>query len=164
MLELLNSLSGACLVAIVVLGSAMPAHTEERVSSLPSETPETFKPVTEAFDYVKREEMIPMRDGVKLKTLILIPRGAANAPMLLTRTPYDAGNRVSRASSPHLAAVVPQMVDTAVAAGYIIIYQDVRGKHGSEGDYVLTRPLVGPLNPTGVDHATDCYDTIEWLV
>jgi len=59
---------------------------------------------------------------------------------------------------------VPQMVDTAVDAGYIIVYQDVRGKHGSEGDYVMTRPLAGPLNPTGVDHATDCYDTIEWLV
>jgi putative CocE/NonD family hydrolase len=56
------------------------------------------------------------------------------------------------------------MYDTAAAAGYIIVYQDVRGKHGSEGDYVLTRPLRGPLNPTGVDHATDCYDTIDWLV
>ena len=44
------------------------------------------------------------------------------------------------------------------------MYQDVRGKWGSEGDYVLTRPLKGPLNPTKVDHATDCYDTIEWLV
>jgi predicted acyl esterase len=108
--------------------------------------------------------MIPMRDGVKLKTLILVPKGAAGAPIMLTRTPYNAAGRVSRFDSPRLAAVVPQMYDTAAAAGSIIVYQDVRGKHGSEGDYVLTRPLCGPLNPTAVDHATDCYDTIDWLV
>jgi putative CocE/NonD family hydrolase len=105
-----------------------------------------------------------MRDGVKLKTIILIPKGATNAPMLLTRTPYNAAARIARYKSPHLAAIVPQMNDTAAAAKYIIVYQDTRGKHGSEGVYVLTRPLVGPLNPTGVDHATDSYDTIEWLV
>ena len=56
------------------------------------------------------------------------------------------------------------MNDTAVQAGYIIVFQDVRGKYGSEGDYVMTRALRGPANPTQVDHATDCYDTIEWLV
>ncbi len=108
--------------------------------------------------------LIPMRDGVKLNTIILVPKGAANAPMLLVRTPYGAAGRVAQARSPHLAAIVPQMLDTAVAAGYIVVYQDVRGKFGSEGDYVLTRPLKGPWNPTEVDHATDCYDTIEWLV
>ena len=47
-----------------------------------------------------------------------------------------------------MASVVPQMDDTAVAAGYIIAFQDIRGKYGSEGDYVMTRPLKGPLNPT----------------
>jgi putative CocE/NonD family hydrolase len=133
-------------------------------ATLPSDTPEKFKPSTESFDYVKREEMIPMRDGVKLKTFILAPKGASQAPMLLSRTPYNAGSRVLRFNSPHLAAVVPQMDDTAVAAGYIIVYQDIRGKYGSEGAYVMTRPLLGPLNPTQVDHATDTYDTIEWLV
>ncbi len=142
-------------VAIIILCTRARAQ---------SETPATFTPRTESFDYVKHEAMIPMRDGVKLKTFILVPKGAANAPMLLTRTPYDASSRVSRFESPHLEAVVSQMDDTAVAAGSIIVYQDVRGKFGSEGDYVMTRPLTGPLNPTGVDHATDCYDTIEWLV
>ena len=89
-----------------------------------------------------------MRDGVKLKTFILIPKGAKNAPMLMTRTPYNAGNRVLRFNSPHMIAAVPQMNDTAVQAGYIIVFQDVRGKYGSEGDYVMTRPLRGPANPT----------------
>ena len=133
-------------------------------AKLPSDMPEAFKPRTNDFDYVKREEMVAMRDGVKLKTFILVPKGAAREPMLLTRTPYNASARVLRFNSPHLAAVVPQMEDTAVAAGYIIVFQDVRGKYGSEGDYVMTRPLRGPLNPTEVDHATDTYDTVDWLV
>ena len=129
-----------------------------------SDTPATFTPKLDTFDYVKREEMIPMRDGVKLKTFILIPKGAKDAPMLLDRTPYNAGGRTGHVNSPHLATITSQMLDSAVAAGYIIVYQDVRGKYDSEGDYVMTRPLVGPLNPTKVDHATDAYDTIDWLV
>jgi putative CocE/NonD family hydrolase len=51
-----------------------------------------------------------------------------------------------------------------IEGGYIRVVQDVRGKYGSEGDYVMNRPLRGPLNPTKVDHATDTYDTIDWLV
>jgi putative CocE/NonD family hydrolase len=129
-----------------------------------SETPPDFKARTESFDYVKREEMIPMHDGVKLKTFILIPKGASKAPMLMTRTPYNASERVLRFNSAHLASVVPAMDETAVAAGYIIVYQDIRGKYGSEGDYVMTRPLKGPLNPSDNDHATDTYETIDWLV
>ena len=140
------------------------ATADAQVTSLPSETPANFVPKTDEFDYVKREEMIPMRDGVSLKTFILVPKGAKAAPILLTRTPYNASERVLRFNSPHLAAAVQQMADTAVAAGYIVVYQDVRGKYGSEGDYVMNRPLRGPQNPTGNDHATDTYDTIEWLV
>jgi putative CocE/NonD family hydrolase len=129
-----------------------------------SDTPAHFKPRTDTFDYIKREEMISMHDGVKLKTFILIPKGASHAPILMTRTPYNASERVLRLNSSHLASVVPEMDDTAVAAGYIIVYQDIRGKYGSEGDYVMTRPLKGPLNPTDSDHATDTYDTVDWLV
>jgi putative CocE/NonD family hydrolase len=157
-------LRNVCIVATFYCGLASGASADERVTSLPSETPATFTPSTEQFDYVKREVMIPMRDGVKLKTFILIPKGATHAPMLMTRTPYNAGNRVLRFNSPHLIAAVPQMNDTAVQAGYIIVFQDVRGKYGSEGDYVMTRPLRGPANPTANDHSTDTYDTIEWLV
>jgi len=153
----------ALLISCVLLYTG-EARADGTASTLPSETPKTFVPKTNSFDYVKREEMVPMRDGVKLKTFILVPQGASHAPILLTRTPYNASERVLRFNSPHLAAVVPQMDDTAVAAGYIIAYQDVRGKYGSEGDYVMTRPLRGPLNPTAVDHPTDTYDTIEWLV
>jgi putative CocE/NonD family hydrolase len=137
---------------------------------LPSETPATFEPVTESFDYVRRDVMIPMRDGVKLHTVILVPKGALGhkvAPMLLTRTPYDAKKLTSHAESPHLGPILEgydNATDVIVEGGYIRVVQDIRGKYGSEGDYVMNRPLHGPLNPTPVDHATDTYDTIDWLV
>ncbi len=56
------------------------------------------------------------------------------------------------------------LTDVIVEGGYIRVVQDVRGKYGSEGDYVMNRPLHGPQNPTPVDHSTDTYDTIDWLV
>ncbi|HWX26281.1 MAG TPA: CocE/NonD family hydrolase [Steroidobacteraceae bacterium] len=135
--------------------------------ALPSEIPPTFTPHVETFDYVKREVMIPMRDGVKLQTVILVPRGAHRAPILLTRTPYGAAELFAKSPSAHLSAMIDSSDvadDAVVNGGYIRVQQDVRGKHGSEGDYVMTRPLRGPLNPAGVDHATDTYDTIDWLV
>ena len=150
--------AGAVALALACTAAAAP------VTSLPSDIPKDFKPVTSSFDFDRREVMIPMRDGVKLKTVILVPKGAKRAPILLERTPYDAAHALQRNDSPRMAANALQVDDTAVAAGYIIAVQDVRGKYGSEGDYVMTRPLIGPLNPTSVDHATDAYDTIDWLV
>ena len=105
-----------------------------------------------------------MRDGVKLYTVIVIPKGAKNAPILFTRTPYDAAHRAARNQSEHMLAILPQGDEVFVADGYIRVFQDVRGKYGSEGDYVMTRPLRGPLNHSEVDHSTDAYDTIDWLV
>jgi putative CocE/NonD family hydrolase len=150
------------MVLALGLGTLSAADTQ-----LPSETPATFTPRVDTFDYTQREVMVPMRDGVKLKTLILIPRGARRAPILLTRTPYDASDRIEKNMSAHLGAVIDSTDvadDAVVNGGYIRVLQDVRGKHGSEGDYAMTRPLKGPLNPTAVDHATDTYDTIDWLV
>jgi putative CocE/NonD family hydrolase len=108
--------------------------------------------------------MIPMRDGVKLNTIILVPKEAQDAPIVITRTPYNASGSTLRFNSPNLSSVVPQINDTTSAARYIIVYQDIRGKYGSEGDYVMNKPPTGPLNTTGTDHSTDCYDTIDWLV
>ena len=132
-----------------------------------SEFPAAFAARTDSFDYIKRSAMIPMRDGVKLYTLILIPKGAHRAPILLTRTPYGADGRIAKNGSAHLGALIGDndVADAEMTSGeYIRVFQDVRGKHRSEGDYVMTRPLQGALNPTKVDHATDTYDTIDWLV
>jgi len=126
-----------------------------------------FKPATESFDYTKKDVMIPMRDGVKLHAVVIIPKGAKHAPILLTRTPYDASKLTDHAQSSHLAPILEgydNATDVIVQDGYIRVVEDVRGKYGSEGDYVMTRPLHGPLNPTPVDHASDTYDTIDWLV
>ena len=153
-----------CGFAAAILGLGTQALSDDR---LMSEIPATFTPRVDSFDYTKREVMIPMRDGVRLQTVILIPRGAQRAPMLLTRTPYGAAQRIANTASAHLSVLIDStdVADDAVAnGGYIRVVQDVRGKYGSEGDYVMTRPLRGPLNPTSVDHATDTYDTIDWLV
>nr|WP_239021293.1 CocE/NonD family hydrolase [Novacetimonas cocois] len=117
-----------------------------------------------ARNYIKRDVMIPMRDGVKLHTVIVIPKGATQAPILLTRTPYHASARANRIpDAPDIRSILPQGDDTFVEGGYIRVFQDIRGKYGSEGDYVMTRPPRGPLNPTKTDETTDAWDTIEWL-
>ena len=165
---------GNRVAGIVVLAGLLQAQQPQSGPSktplypaYPSETPAKFQTSTGTFEYVKREEMIPMRDGVKLHTIILIPKGASKAPILLTRTPYNAKDLTSHAHSPHLGPILEgydNAVDVIVDGGYIRVVQDVRGKYGSEGDYVMNRPLSGPQNPTPVDHSTDTYDTIDWLV
>src|ERR1700730_11519440 len=143
------------------------AQAPTHYPDFPSETPANFQPVTDSYEYVKRDVMIPMRDGVKLHTVIIVPKGAKNAPILLTRTPYNATALTSHAESSHLAPILngyDNATEVIVDGSYIRAVQDVRGKYGSEGDYVMTRPLHGPLNPTPVDHATDTYDNIDWLV
>jgi uncharacterized protein len=154
-------------VSIVSFVLSVAGVAQQQYPALPSETPKTFTPVTDAFDYVRRDVMIPMRDGVKLHTVVLVPKGASRAPILLTRTPYNATDLTSHTQSAHLAPILngyDNAVDVIVEGGYIRVVQDIRGKYGSEGDYVMNRPLHGPVNATPVDHATDTYDTIEWLV
>ncbi|MGB6596650.1 MAG: CocE/NonD family hydrolase [Candidatus Acidiferrum sp.] len=156
-----------CLLASAAALCFSRAAFAQSATTLPSETPAQLQPVTSSFDYTRRDVMIPMRDGVKLHTVILIPKGAHSAPILLTRTPYDATDLTSHANSSHLGPILEgydNATDVIVEDGYIRVVQDVRGKYGSEGDYVMNRPLRGPLNPTNVDHATDTYDTIDWLV
>ncbi|HXS97320.1 MAG TPA: CocE/NonD family hydrolase [Candidatus Limnocylindrales bacterium] len=129
-----------------------------------ADIPRSFTAPTASFDYIKRDVMIPMRDGVRLHTVIVVPKGAHGAPIILTRTPYNATRRTSRTESPHMLAILGEGDDIWVEGGYIRVFQDVRGKYGSEGEYLMTRPVIGPLNKTTVDHVTDTYDTIDWLV
>ena len=150
---------------LAAAGFVQPAVAQ--TPGYPSETPTEFKTASGSFDYVRRDVMIAMRDGVKLHTVILVPKGAKGAPILLTRTPYGADELTGHAHSSHLGPILygyDNATDVIVEGGYIRVVQDVRGKYGSEGDYVMNRPLHGPQNPTPVDHATDTYDTIDWLV
>ena len=151
------------LVLLLLPGKLVRAQTP----TLPSETPDKIQPTNYGFDYVRREVMIPMRDGVKLHTVILVPKATKAAPILLTRTPYNANELTTRTNSSHLGPSLygyDNATDVIVEGGYIRVVQDIRGKYGSEGDYVMNRPLHGPQNATPVDHATDTYDSIDWLI
>jgi putative CocE/NonD family hydrolase len=151
--------------SLAVLAAALSAGMAgAQTAPLTPDIPAKYTAPTESLDYIKREVMIPMRDGVKLHTVIVIPKGARHAPILLTRTPYNASGRAMRLESPKMINELPQGDEVFVKGGYIRVFQDVRGKYGSEGEYVMTRPLRGPLNSSEVDHSTDAYDTIDWLV
>ena len=143
--------------ALLTCAPAIRAQTPPLTPDIPT----SFDAPTASYDYVKRVVMIPMRDGAKLYTVIVIPRGATKAPTILTRTPYNAAKRAERNQSPRMLATLPEGDEVFVADGYIRVFQDVRGKYGSEGDYVLTRPLKGPLNASQVDHSTDVTDPVE---
>jgi putative CocE/NonD family hydrolase len=151
-------------VLLASIALAATAAAQDKTAPVGGDIPAKFVPPTAAQDYVKREVMMPMRDGTKLYTVIVYPKGVTNAPIVLTRTPYNAKGRANRSDSASILATLPLADEMFVKAGYIRVYQDIRGKYGSDGDYVVTRPVIGPLNPTKVDHVTDAYDTIDWLV
>lgn len=145
------------LLPLLLLILALPLAAQSEISP-------TFSPVTDAFDHERREVMIPMRDGVKLHTVVFIPKGVTAAPIILTRTPYGADKATTQGHSPYAAMVLPLADESLIRAGYVRVYQDVRGRYDSEGDYVMTLPVRGELNRWAVDHTTDTYDTIDWLV
>lgn len=141
---------------------AVPASAQ--IQSDLTDIPAKVVKNTAANDYERRVVMIPMRDGVKLHTVLVIPKGAHDAPILLTRTPYNAAKRAQAEDSPYRAVTLPKGDQLFTDDGYIRVFQDTRGKYGSEGDFVITRPVRGPLNPTKTDETTDAWDTIDWLV
>jgi putative CocE/NonD family hydrolase len=152
----------ALLLPLVAIAAAPPA-----TAPVTPMTPDVFGPYNQVMpwaDFVRREVMIPMRDGTKLYTVMVMKKGTTNAPILLSRTPYDAHGALFSNASQRIDDIVPAMYKEFVDDGYIIVQQDIRGMHRSQGTWVLTRPIVGPLNRTGIDEATDAYDTIDWLV
>jgi putative CocE/NonD family hydrolase len=124
----------------------------------------SYDPVLRQADFIRREAMVPMRDGTRLYTVIYMKKGTTKGPILLSRTPYDAKGSTARTPSESIVDVLPIMYKEFVNDGYIIVQQDIRGLHHSEGTFVMNRPIVGPLNNTGIDESTDAYDTIDWLV
>ncbi len=99
--------------------------------------------------------MIPMRDAVRLNTSICVPNSAHDSlPFLLTRTPYGIA----------ADTVVGDDYRFLAADGYIFAYQDIRGRYGSEGQFLMNRPLHDPADSAGVDESTDAYDTVDWLI
>ena len=140
------------------------AQTPPRVTPMTPDVVEKYDQTLPYADFVRREVMVPMRDGVKLFTVVVMKKGITKAPILLSRTPYDASSSTHRVKSQRIVDILEVMDAEFVNDGYIRVYQDIRGMHKSEGEWVLNRPIVGPLNKTGVDESTDAYDTIAWLV
>jgi len=109
--------------------------------------------------FEKSEAMIAMRDGVKLHTEIYSPRNTTDAlPILMVRTPYGISNPDLGISN-----MIYRYADM-VPDGYIFVFQDIRGRYGSGGKFVMLRPIHDASNAKGTDESTDTYDTIDWLV
>jgi len=116
-------------------------------------------PVDYSSQFDKTDVMIATRDGVKLHTEIYAPKHATGPlPIVLERTPYGIADD-DKGYSRKLAAYEEMIPD-----GYIFVFQDIRGRYGSEGAFVLQRPLRDPKNAKAIDEGTDTYDTIDWLV
>jgi putative CocE/NonD family hydrolase len=122
-------------------------------------------PLREAFptdDFTLTEALVPMRDGVKLYTLIATPKtGTGPRPILLTRTPYDATRFLGSRATTSLEVMRGR---SYAGDGYIYVTQDIRGRYKSEGEYAMYRVPRGEFNRTDTDETTDAWDTIEWLV
>ena len=109
--------------------------------------------------YTRQEAMLPMRDGVRLHAVILRPahvEAGETLPFLIDRTPYGVDDEDSESineSKPELAV-----------SGYIFVFEDVRGRYGSEGRFVMNRPIVSHNGKNDVDETTDARDTIDWLL
>jgi uncharacterized protein len=111
-------------------------------------------------EYARSEAMVPVRDGVKLHVVIVRPSGSEKSgealPFLMERTPYGVD-----AMTP---ARVVQSKPELAKSGYIFVYCDIRGRYGSEGQFVMNRPIVVHTAKTDVDETTDTRDTIDWLL
>lgn len=157
------------LLAIIPLmvGSSVVCEgdsTRLHVTPMTPDTIASYELVRPEADFIKRVAEIPMRDGVKLYTVIVMKKGTKGGPLLLTRTPYDAKHMAARNASQRVTEILPVMDADFVEDNYIRVYQDIRGLHHSEGDFVMNRPILGPLNDSKVDESTDAWDTIDWLV
>lgn len=121
-------------------------------------------PLDLARSHDKQEVMIPMRDGVRLFTSILIPKSAsamAPAPILIRRTPYSCRPYGEN----EFPESVPNQMGRYLREGYVVVCQDVRGRYLSEGEYANVRPYVTDKDgPEDIDETTDTWDTVEWLV
>src|ERR1700747_3621191 len=101
--------------------------------------------------------MIAAREGVKLHTEIYAPKNATEPlPIIFERTPYGLGDDDKGDSRilNRYAELIPE--------GYIFVFQDIRGRYGSEGKFVMQRPVRDPKNPKAIDEGTDTYDSIDW--
>jgi len=146
-----------------VIAAAIVASALILTSVAPNRAPDGQEGAPAKFDpsllFVKRDVMIPMRDGVRLHTELYRPKAADEPlPILLTRTPYGLDDDEKGFSK--LLGLYQEMFSD----GYILAFQDIRGRYGSEGKFVMNRASRDKSDPKAIDESTDTYDTIDWMV
>lgn len=130
------------------------------LAASPSRVPQSEAP--QEGDFTIRAEMIPMRDGIRLFTLIVAQKETAGPrPVILLRTPYNASRGLEGTTASNLEELLGNQF---MGSDYIYVFQDIRGRFRSEGDYFMYRAPIGPFNKTTTDETTDAWDTIDWLV
>lgn len=155
-----HAISGSRLVLalVLMLAAAAGAYAQGQQGRTGKELADFIKD-----NYTKQEVYIPMRDGVRLFTIVYAPKDTgASYPILLNRTPYSIAPYNKDGQTIHRAALGPNYL--FAEQGYIFVYQDVRGRYMSEGEFVNVRPDIENKTPKDIDESTDTYDTIEWLV
>src|SRR5271167_4720100 len=116
-------------LAVLVLLLISPAAAQVTDPDL-DDIPAKLVKSSSSYDYEKRVVMIPMRDGVNLYTVLIVPKGARNAPIVLTRTPYNAAKRAQAGETPYRAVALAHSDEWMTNEGYIRAFQDIRGKYG----------------------------------
>ena len=112
-------------------------------------------------NYIKEEVMVPMRDGAKLFTAIYRPKDISKKhPVLMQRTPYSCAPYGVDTFRPFWASYHKEYI----RAGYIFVFQDVRGRFMSEGQFVDVRPFNPSKKGVETDEASDTYDLLDWVV
>jgi len=144
-----TSLNARILVSTIALLFVSVSIRAQTQTNPPPDPPKGFD---------KIEQMVPMRDGVKLHTIIYAPKSPHQPlPIIFNRTPYGIDNIYRGFASP---SSLQELIDE----GFIFAFQDIRGKFKSEGQFIMQRPPRGPLNSTNIDEGTDTYDTIDWMI
>jgi len=121
----------ASLVALglVVSTSAAMADQSSRVTPMTPDVIDKYEQTLPSADFVRRDAMVPMRDGTKLYTVVVMKKGTSNGPILLSRTPYDAHHSTHRVLSQRIVDILEVMDAEFAEDGYIRVYQDLRGLH-----------------------------------
>ena len=144
----------ARIVALLVTTQFGPAGAQTPITSAVSATRLRADSIAREFD--KTEVQVPMRDGVKLHTVVYVPKGrTGDLPIIFTRTPYGIADADHTFSGSYAELATE---------GYAFAFQDIRGRFGSEGQFVMLRPMRDRKDPKAVDESSDTYDTIEWLL
>ncbi|MEO8725601.1 MAG: CocE/NonD family hydrolase [Acidobacteriaceae bacterium] len=147
-------------LAVLLLALSPIFISSSTLPLLAQQKEEKAEPFDVKAHYTKYEFRIPMRDGVHLFTSVYVPKDTSRPyPFLMQRTPYSVGPYGEDHYRERLGPSI-----SSERAGYVFVFQDVRGRYQSEGRFIEMRPSVDPPKAGATDESTDTYDTVEWLL